>query len=78
VYHSDRRDLTPTSILVADAHALPFKDESVDYVLSLAVLEHLRNPFNAGQEMFRVLRRGAMLLRYQFRVLLPWLSASLT
>jgi SAM-dependent methyltransferase len=39
-------------------HALPFRDESVDYVLSLAVLEHLRNPFTAGQEMFRVLRRG--------------------
>jgi uncharacterized protein YbaR (Trm112 family) len=50
--------LTPYVDLVADAHALPFKDESVDYVLSLAVLEHLRNPFSAGQEMFRVLRRG--------------------
>jgi uncharacterized protein YbaR (Trm112 family)/SAM-dependent methyltransferase len=50
--------LTPYVDLVADAHALPFKDESVDYVLSLAVLEHLHNPFIAGQEMFRVLRRG--------------------
>src|SRR5512139_3466717 len=32
--------LTPYVDLVADAHALPFRDESVDYVLSLAVLEH--------------------------------------
>jgi uncharacterized protein YbaR (Trm112 family) len=50
--------LTPYVDLVADAHALPFRDESLDYVMSLAVLEHLRQPFVAGQEMYRVLKPG--------------------
>jgi uncharacterized protein YbaR (Trm112 family)/SAM-dependent methyltransferase len=50
--------LTPFADVVADAHALPFKDASLGYVFSYAVLEHLRQPFLAGQEMYRVLKRG--------------------
>ncbi len=50
--------LTPFVDIVADAHALPFRDESLGYVFSYAVLEHLRQPFLAGQEMYRVLKRG--------------------
>ena len=50
--------LTPYVDVVADAHVLPFRNESLDYVMSLAVLEHLRQPFQAGKEMFRVLKRG--------------------
>ena len=50
--------LTPYVDIVADVHALPFLDESLDYVMSLAVLEHLHQPFVASQEMYRVLKRG--------------------
>ena len=49
--------LTPFVDVVADAHALPFREESLDFIMSMAVLEHLHNPFQAGEEMFRVLKR---------------------
>jgi SAM-dependent methyltransferase len=43
---------------VADAHALPFADESFDFVFSLAVFEHLHSPWLAAKEIARVLRPG--------------------
>ena len=44
--------------LLADAHALPFADDSFDLVFSYAVLEHLWNPLLALREIKRVLRPG--------------------
>ncbi len=41
---------------LADAHAIPFKDDSFDCILSYAVLEHLQNPFVCLYEIERVLR----------------------
>lgn len=49
---------TPFVDVVADAHALPFLPESVDYIFSLAVFEHLRNPFQAGQSIWETLKDG--------------------
>jgi len=46
--------------LLADGHALPFRTESMDCVLSYAVLEHLHNPFIAISEIERVLRPGGL------------------
>ncbi len=43
---------------LADAHSLPFVDESFDCVFSYAVLEHLHNPFLAIKEVSRVLKEG--------------------
>ncbi len=43
---------------VADAHALPFRDASFDFVFSLAVFEHLHSPWLAAAEIARVLRPG--------------------
>jgi SAM-dependent methyltransferase len=48
----------PAADLLADAHALPFADESFHCVLSYAVLEHLQNPFVALHEIARVMRPG--------------------
>ena len=45
---------------LVDAHVLPFPDDSFDGVLSLAVLEHLRDPYRAVQEVARVLRPGGV------------------
>jgi SAM-dependent methyltransferase len=44
----------------ADAHALPFHDESFDFVFSYTVLQHLHNPFLGLQEVKRVLKPGGI------------------
>jgi SAM-dependent methyltransferase len=48
--------------ILADGHALPFRDESFDFILSFAVLEHLRHPIVALREMYRVLKAGSRLI----------------
>ena len=40
---------------------MPFADDVFDVVLSNAVLEHVRDPFAAADEMSRVLKPGGML-----------------
>jgi hypothetical protein len=50
--------LTPYVDVVGDAHALPFLPESFDFIFSLAVFEHLRQPFIAAQEILAALRNG--------------------
>ncbi len=53
--------------VVADAHNLPFDDESFDIVLSVDVLEHLRDPRQAISEMKRVLKKeGRVILTTRF------------
>jgi SAM-dependent methyltransferase len=51
---------SPQADLLADAHAIPFRDGSFDVVLSYAVLEHLYHPFIAVQEVARVLKPGGL------------------
>jgi SAM-dependent methyltransferase len=51
-YYDDRAPV------LADAHALPFKDETFDLVFSVAVIECLQYPQLAMREAARVLRPG--------------------
>lgn len=50
--------LSPHVDVVADSHALPFRDGAFDFTFSIAVLEHLRQPFLAAAEMRRTLKPG--------------------
>jgi SAM-dependent methyltransferase len=50
----------PHAPLWADAHALPFANNSIDFVMSLAVLEHIKHPSVMLREVARVLKPGGM------------------
>jgi SAM-dependent methyltransferase len=56
VYPSDFTDY------ICDGHDLCFADAQFDIVTSLAVFEHLYNPFMAGKEIHRVLKPGGFLV----------------
>jgi SAM-dependent methyltransferase len=60
----------PNVDIVGDAHLLPFKDQSVDRVYSVAVFEHLHSPEIACQEIWRVLKKKGRAF-----VLTPFLQA---
>lgn len=56
VYPSDYTDY------ICDGHDLCFADNQFEIITSLAVFEHLYNPFVAAQEMYRVLQPGGNLV----------------
>jgi SAM-dependent methyltransferase len=55
-------EAAPGIDLIADAHAIALRDCTFDVLLATEVLEHLRDPQRAADEMFRVLRPGGTLL----------------
>lgn len=50
-----------TTDVLGVGEALPFKDDSFDAVISIAVLEHVRDPFQCAREIARVLKPGGRL-----------------
>jgi|GEM_PF-2385187 len=46
------------AVVAATGEQLPFRDGCFDIVISLQVLEHVRNPYEVVQEAFRVLKPG--------------------
>lgn len=56
---------TKTDLIVANNLSLPYRDETFDFCISIAVIHHLSTPerrLSAIQEMFRVLKRGSKML----------------
>jgi ubiquinone/menaquinone biosynthesis C-methylase UbiE/uncharacterized protein YbaR (Trm112 family) len=46
----------PRTMLISDAHDIPFEDRSFDGVVVQAVLEHVVDPYRCSAEIFRVLK----------------------
>ena len=53
--------LNETTDVLGDAVDLPFHDGAFDGVISIAVLEHVKDPFRCAAEMARVLKPGGWL-----------------
>ncbi len=47
-----------SSPVLADAQHLPFKTESLEFVIASEILEHLNYPEDASKEIWRVLKKG--------------------
>jgi len=52
----------PNAPLWADGHAIPFPDNTFDFIMSLAVLEHIQFPPVMLREVHRVLKPGGVFL----------------
>jgi ubiquinone/menaquinone biosynthesis C-methylase UbiE len=50
--------------IVGDIHAMPFKDNSVDAIICITVLEHVEDPIKAFKELYRVLKPGGQCFIY--------------
>lgn len=48
----------PITDVVSSARHLPFKDNTFDGVVSLSVFEHVKDPFNIANEIYRVCKPG--------------------
>jgi ubiquinone/menaquinone biosynthesis C-methylase UbiE len=51
----------PTTDVRGIAERLPFRDNSFEALISIAVLEHVKNPFECAREIVRVLKPGGTL-----------------
>lgn len=70
-YFKNRRDIINIDLfafdevdIVADSENLPINEQSVDFILNLALLEHTRNPEKITREMKRILKPGGEILAY--------------
>ncbi len=51
----------PRTVLIADAHDIPFADGSFDAVIAQAVLEHVIDPYRCVEEIHRVLKPNGVI-----------------
>ncbi|MHA2408341.1 MAG: class I SAM-dependent methyltransferase, partial [Candidatus Ranarchaeia archaeon] len=55
-----RRGLRDTDLLVSDAGRTPFKNEAFDFITCIWLLEHVREPEEILDEVFRILKKGGI------------------
>ena len=68
---NDRRDIINVDLyafdevdIVSDASGLPIKNNTVDLVINIAMLEHVESPDSIIREMHRVLKKGGHFFCY--------------
>jgi SAM-dependent methyltransferase len=62
VYQSFDNDPTTGATVVGDIHSIPLPDNSVDAIICSSVLEHVRDPLRAMEEMRRILKPGGRMI----------------
>lgn len=60
-YYNFEYDFSRYPDVLGDGHELPFRSGGFDLVLSQAVMEHMRDPFEAAREIIRVVRPGGLI-----------------
>lgn len=50
--------------IVSGIERLPFRDKSIDIIINVAVLEHVKNPESVVKEIHRVLKTGGQMYSY--------------
>jgi ubiquinone/menaquinone biosynthesis C-methylase UbiE len=64
------RNYTRNTVTLADAHYLPFRDGSFDFVVISEVVEHMEQPMRVMNELKRVLKpKGRLLIQTPNRLL---------
>jgi len=58
--------------IVADAHLMPIRNGSIDLILSIGTLHHIKDPEELFKEVKRVLRKGGEAWIYEFSHDVPW------
>jgi SAM-dependent methyltransferase len=51
--------------VVGDIHKMPFKNDELDAIICIAVLEHVEDPIRAVEDCYRVLKPGGKAFFYQ-------------
>jgi predicted SAM-dependent methyltransferase len=65
--------------VIGDIEHLPFRDSCVDVIHARHIFEHLRNPFRALEECYRVLeKRGVLVLSVPNGSFFKWKSSGRT
>ena len=62
----------PLRLVLGDMSTLPFKDSSFDKAVSITALEFIPDPQRAVDELFRVAKRGAIIVVATLNSLSPW------
>ncbi len=64
----------PLQIVLADMLSLPFQKNSFDKVVSVTALEFIKDAKDAVRELFRVTKRGGIIVVATLNSLSPWAS----